>query len=93
LATKELVQHSESALGQKIIPIKIPYFLGYLGGLLLDLISKVTQKKFSISAVRVKKFCATTQFSSVTIQNTNYIPKKTLAEGLEITIKSIVNSK
>ena len=93
LATKELVQHSESALGQKIIPIKIPYFLGYSGGLLLDLISKITQKKFSISAVRVKKFCATTQFSSVTIQNTNYIPKKTLAEGLEITIKSIVISK
>ncbi len=92
LATKELVQHAEAALGKKIIPIKIPYFIGYTGGVFLDLISKITKKKFSVSAVRVKKFCATTQFSSATIQTTNYKPKKTLAEGLEITIKSIVNN-
>lgn len=93
LATKELVHHAEAALGKKIIPIKIPYFIGYTGGLFLDFVSKVTGKKFPISAVRVKKFCATTQFSSVTIQTTNYTPKKTLAEGLEITIKSIVNNQ
>lgn len=92
LATKELVHHAEAALGKKIIPIKIPYFIGYTAGLALDIISKITHKKFSISAVRVKKFCATTQFSSVTIQTTQYQPKKTLAEGLEITIKSIVNN-
>ncbi len=93
LATKELVHHAEAALGKKIIPIKIPYFIGYSGGMFLDFVSKLTGKKFSISAVRVKKFCATTQFSSVTIQTTNYTPKKTLAEGLEITIKSIVNNQ
>jgi nucleoside-diphosphate-sugar epimerase len=93
LATKELVHHAEIALNKKIIPIKIPYFIGYTGGMLLDLISKITKKKFSVSAVRVKKFCATTQFDSVTIQTTNYKPKKTLAEGLEITIKSIVNNQ
>ena len=93
LATKELVHHAEGALGKKIIPIKIPYFIGYSGGLFLDLVSKLTKKKFPISAVRVKKFCATTQFSSVTIHTTNYTPKKSLAEGLEITIKSIVNNQ
>ncbi len=93
LATKELVHHAEEALGRKIIPIKIPYFIGYSGGIFLDMVSKITKKKFSISAVRVKKFCATTQFSSVTIQTTNYTPKKTLAEGLEITIKSIVENQ
>jgi nucleoside-diphosphate-sugar epimerase len=93
LATKELVHHAEAALGKKIIPIKIPYVIGYAGGLFLDLVSKITGKKFSISAVRVKKFCATTQFSSVTIQTTNYTPKKSLAEGLEITIKSIVQNQ
>jgi nucleoside-diphosphate-sugar epimerase len=93
LATKELVHHAEEALGKKIIPIKIPYFIGYSGGIFLDMVSKITKKKFSISAVRVKKFCATTQFSSVTIQTTNYTPKKTLAEGLEITIKSIVENQ
>lgn len=93
LSTKELVHHAEVALGRKVFPIKVPYLMGYLGGKTLDFISRITNKKFSISAVRVKKFCATTQFSSVNIQTTNYTPKKTLAEGLEITIKSIVNSK
>ncbi len=93
LSTKQLVKLAEAALGEKIIPIKIPYLIGYGGGLFLDIISKFTKQKFSISAVRVKKFCATTQFSSVTIQNTNYTPKKTLAEGLEITIKNIVADK
>jgi nucleoside-diphosphate-sugar epimerase len=93
LATKELVHHAEIALGKKIIPIRIPYIIGYTGGVFLDLVSRITKKKFSISAVRVKKFCATTQFDSVTIQATGYKPKKTLAEGLEITIKSIVNEK
>ena len=93
LATKELVHHAEIALNKKIIPIKIPYIIGYSGGIFLDLVSKITKKKFSISAVRVKKFCATTQFDSVTIQTTNYKPRKTLAEGLEITIKSIVNNQ
>lgn len=93
LATKELVHHAEIALNKKIIPIKIPYIIGYSGGVFLDLVSKITKKKFSISAVRVKKFCATTQFDSVTIQTTNYKPRKTLAEGLEITIKSIVNNQ
>ncbi len=93
LATKELVHHAEIALNKKIIPIKIPYFIGYAGGVMLDMISKLTKKKFPISAVRVKKFCATTQFDSVTIQTTGYKPRKTLAEGLEITIKSIVNNQ
>lgn len=93
LATKELVHHAEAALGKKLFPIRIPYFIGYLGGMTLDIVSKFTKKKFSISAVRVKKFCATTQFSSATIQATNYTPKKSLAEGLEITIKSIVNEQ
>jgi nucleoside-diphosphate-sugar epimerase len=92
LTTKELVKIAEKALEKKLPPFRIPYVIGYLGGLTLDIISKFTKKKFSISAVRVKKFCATTQFSSATIQTTNYNPPKTLAEGLSITIKSIANS-
>jgi nucleoside-diphosphate-sugar epimerase len=90
LTTKELVHHAELALGKKIFPFKIPYLIGYLGGVTLDIIAKVTHKKFPISAVRVKKFCATTQFTSVNIQTTGFTPPKTLAEGLETTIKSIV---
>lgn len=91
LSTKELVSISERALNKKIIPLQIPYFIGFFGGKLLDIIAMITKRKFSISAVRVQKFCATTQFTSVNIQQTNYQPKKTLTEGLAITIKSIKN--
>ena len=43
--------------------IKIPYFLGLMVGYIFDLISIISEKN-SISSVRVKKFCATTQFNA-----------------------------
>jgi len=43
--------------------------LGYAGGLSFNLLAKLTGKKFSVSAVRVKKFCATTQFDATTVHN------------------------
>ena len=58
----ELVQQVEKSLNKKLPAIRLPYWLGYMGGLSFDLLAKLTGKKFSVSAVRVKKFCATTQF-------------------------------
>jgi nucleoside-diphosphate-sugar epimerase len=91
LTTKELVEQAEIALGKKILPLRIPYSLGLLGGYFFDALSRLTGKKYSISSVRIKKFCATTQFSSVHIEQTGFKPKFTLNEGLEITMKSILN--
>ncbi len=67
----ELVQQVEISLNKKLPAVRLPYLLGYMGGLSFDLLAKLTGKKFSVSAVRVKKFClprseayrgATTQF-------------------------------
>ena len=58
----ELVIQVEKSLDKKLPPVCLPYWLGYIGGLSFDLLAKLTGKKFSVSAVRVKKFCATTQF-------------------------------
>jgi nucleoside-diphosphate-sugar epimerase len=91
LTTKELVYQAELALGKKILPIRIPYTFGILGGLGFDMLSKITGKKYPISSVRVKKFCATTQFSSVHIEQTQFKPEFSLNEGLDITMKSILN--
>jgi len=91
LTTKELVAQAEIALGKKTIPLKIPYALGIMGGYFFDMLSKLTGKKYPISAVRIQKFCATTQFSSVHVEQTGFKPKFTLNEGLEITMKSILN--
>ena len=68
------------------IGIRIPYPLGYLGGLVFDLLSKITGKEYPVSSIRVKKFCSTTQFSSSTIEATGFKPPVSLEEGLRRTI-------
>jgi nucleoside-diphosphate-sugar epimerase len=64
-----------------------PYWLGYTGGLCFDLLAKILHKKFSISSIRVKKFCANTVFESSNLQKTKFNPPVSLREGLERTIK------
>jgi hypothetical protein len=85
------VAEAEVALGKKILPLRIPYTLGLFGGYVFDLLSKATGRKYSISSIRIKKFCATTQYSSVHISETGFKPKFSLQDGLEITMKSILN--
>ena len=93
ITTKELVSEAEAAIGKKIIPIRVPFFVGFLVAKGLDHLLGILKKKNPISAVRIKKFCATTQFDSSTIQLTGYIPPFTLEKALEITIKSIFAEK
>lgn len=90
LTTNALLKAVEQSLHKKLPPVRIPYFIGYTGGLALDVLGKLTGKKFSISSVRVKKFCATTEFSAVRMQQTGYKPMVSLSQGIDDTIKSIV---
>lgn len=90
LSTRDLVKQASISLNRKLTPIKIPYAVGYFGGVCLDIIAKITGKKFPISAIRIKKFCATTQFAADKVAATNFKPSYTLEEGLDNTIKSIL---
>ncbi|MBO9731717.1 MAG: NAD-dependent epimerase/dehydratase family protein [Chitinophaga sp.] len=90
LSVTELVTQAGITLNKKIAPLKIPYAIGYSGGLFLDVVAKVLNRKFPISAVRVKKFCATTQFSADKIRTIGFHAPYTLAEGLDTTIKNIM---
>ena len=54
-------------------------------GYIFDLISIISRKKNSISSVRVKKFCATTQFNASKIHKEFKAPY-TLEEGLNFTL-------
>jgi hypothetical protein len=65
---------------------KIPYFLGMFCGYSLDFLSLITGKKFSISSVRIKKFCATTQFNATKVHSSFNAPY-TLKEGLNLTLE------
>ena len=62
LNMNELITEVEKSLGKKLPSIRIPYWLGLLGGYGFDVLSFITRNKFPVSSVRVKKFCATTQF-------------------------------
>ena len=83
----ELVTQVELSLNKKIPSTHVPYWLGMLAGFGFDVLSKITGKKFAISAVRVKKFCATTQFDANAAQNCGFNAPFTLAEGLDKTLQ------
>lgn len=86
LNMNELVQQVEKSLNKKLPAVRLPYWLGYTGGLCFDCLAKIIGKKFSVSAVRVKKFCATTQFDATAAHNSGFKPPFSLAEGLHRTL-------
>ena len=57
-----------------------------LGGYGFDFLSLITGKKLSISSVRVKKFCATTQFDS-SKAHTVFNAPFSLKQGLDKTLE------
>jgi nucleoside-diphosphate-sugar epimerase len=82
----ELTRIIEEKMKIKLPNIKIPYLLGMIGGYGFDFISVLLGRKFSISSVRVKKFCATTQFDASKVRSVFKSPY-TLEEGLNKTLE------
>lgn len=89
LSTIELVNLVYARIGKQKTAVKIPYWIGFMGGLTFDILAKITGRKFSVSSVRIKKFCATTQFSADKVINSGFKAPYTLKEGLERTIDTI----
>jgi len=89
----ELVSLIEAKMKLNISKIKIPYWLGMLGGFCFDFLSKVTGKRFEVSSVRVKKFCAITQFDATKVHECFDSPY-TLKAGLDKTLQhEFINPK
>ena len=89
----ELVSLIEAKMNISIPNLKIPYFLGMLAGYGFDLMSFLFKKKFPVSSVRIKKFCATTQFNSSKVHKIFSKPY-TLEEGLNMTLEhEFINTK
>lgn len=86
LDMNSLVTLVKQSLGMPIAGFRIPYWLGLAGGYFFDFLAKLSGKRFPVSAIRVRKFCATTQFST-SISNTGFVPPVPLLEGLKRTIK------
>ena len=86
--TNDLVFHTGEILDKKIPSIKVPYLLGMLGGYGFDILAFITQKKLSISSVRVKKFCAVTKYDSAKAMSSGFKPPYSMEEGLRRMLKA-----
>lgn len=82
----DLVQQVERSLSKKIPSFRIPFFIGMIIGYFIDILSLISGKRFAISSVRIKKFCATTQFDSTKAHEVFNAPYS-LIQGLDLTLK------
>lgn len=81
-----LVAEVTRLLGLKAkVKVSIPVFWGYSVAKGIDILAWLLQKKFSISSVRIKKFCQNTQFTSNSAEK-GFKPPVSLKEGLERTV-------
>lgn len=86
LSTKELIAIIEESLSLKTPSFKMPYWAGMLAGYGFDVLSKITGKKLPVSSVRIKKFCATTQFDASKAHGDGFEVPYSMEEGLERTL-------
>ena len=83
----ELVTLVSKVMNKHIPSVHFPYWLGMLGGYAFDVLAFLSRKKLVISSVRVKKFCATTQFDSSKSHKSGFVPPFTLEQGLSRTLE------
>lgn len=87
LSSQEIVDIIREEMGLQSSSLKIPYSVGLLGGYALDIVSKITGKKFPVSAVRVQKFCADTTINSSAAMSSGFTPPYSLEDGLRNMVK------
>jgi GlcNAc-P-P-Und epimerase len=67
------------------IRFRLPFWLGYLVGKGFDVIAAVTGKQFTISSIRVKKFCANSVYNTG-IDETGFVAPVSMEKALEKTV-------
>jgi len=89
LTTNEIIRIAKDAFGKNgDSEFRIPYGIGLLGGYAFDVLANISGNPFSISSIRIKKFCADTTISTNRLLKTGFKPPYTLKEALEQTIKA-----
>lgn len=83
----DLIAHVNRLLGRSAdIKFRVPFILGLLIGYGFDIFSILFGKKFPISAIRVRKFCANSVYDSA-IKSLSFVPPVSLFQGIESTIR------
>ena len=68
------------------VGMRLPFAIGYLIGKCFDVVANLTGRKFAISSIRVKKFCANSVYNSA-VERTGFVPPVPLTEALERTVR------
>lgn len=66
--------------------LKLPFAIGFLIGKCFDLVAILTGKRFPISSIRVKKFCANSVYNTA-INKIGFVPPVPFEKALEQTVK------
>ena len=89
LSMNQLLQIARSAMNKEAtIKIRIPYILGLAGGYFFDLLAEITKKKYPLSSIRIRKFCAETTISTENLKKLKHQPMYSLEKGLRQMIKN-----
>ena len=73
--------------GKSSVGIRIPKFIGLIAGYTADVLAKLGVK-LPISSIRVKKFCASSEFSSAKSDLDGFVAPYSLQEGLDRTLEA-----
>lgn len=82
-----LVANVNRILGRPVkIGFRLPFAVGYMIGKGFDLVAALTGKRFAISSIRVKKFCANSVYNTA-IEQTGFTPPVPLEQALAQTVR------
>jgi nucleoside-diphosphate-sugar epimerase len=82
-----LVANVNRALGRsEKIGFRLPFAFGFFIGKIFDFIAALSGKQFTISSIRVKKFCANSVYNSA-IDQTGFVPPVALELALAQTVR------
>ena len=89
LQVRDLVNFIQTELGINKSPVRLPYVAGMVGGLVFDGLAKLTGKKYPISSIRIRKFCANTTVSTSALEQSGFKSPYTLQDGLRRMIANL----
>jgi len=84
--TQTLVEFVRRSLNLGVSEVRVPKAAAIAGGHIFDAMAHITGRTFPISAIRVRKFCESTQFLADRVLQTGFVPPYSLNEGLRRTI-------
>jgi nucleoside-diphosphate-sugar epimerase len=82
LDMNELVSLASQTLGGDAKPRHVPYGLALGTGLAFDLAARLMGRRFPISAVRVRKYGATSRFAAQHLAESGFVPRHDLRRSL-----------